>query len=142
MSKKIAVMGASGRIGAHIADVLTERGLGPVPMSRRTGVDVITGKGLDFTGIDVEIDATTGPSPDENEATQFFKTSAHNLQEAAGKAGVQWIVAISIVGIDEFTGGYNAAKQAYEAAIREGSVPVRIVRVTQFHEFVDSLMQW
>jgi uncharacterized protein YbjT (DUF2867 family) len=142
MSQKIAVLGATGRIGTHIADVLRERGVEAVPMSRSTGVDVITGEGLDLAGIDIVIDATTGPSPDEAEATQFFTTSARNLQAAASKAGVQWIVAISIVGIDAFTGGYNAAKKAQEAALREGPVPVRIVRVTQFHEFVDALMQW
>ena len=52
------------------------------------------------------------------------------------------IVIISIVGIDAFGGGYNAAKLAQERTIRDGHVPVRIVRVTQFHEFVDALMEW
>jgi uncharacterized protein YbjT (DUF2867 family) len=142
MSKKIAVTGGTGRIGTHIVDVLTERGLEVVPMSRSTGVDLVSGEGLDLAGIDIVIDATTGPSPDEREATEFFTATARNLQAAAAKAGVERIVIISIVGIDAFTGGYNAAKKAQEAAIQEGPVPVRIVRATQFHEFVEALMQW
>ena len=44
--RKIAVAGATGRVGRHAADVLTERGYEVVPMSRALGVDVITGDGL------------------------------------------------------------------------------------------------
>ena len=142
MTKKIAVTGATGRIGSHIAEIAEQRGHEVVRMSRKRGVDVITGEGLDFTGVDIVIDASTSPSPDEESATTFFTTSARNLQAAASEAGVERIVIISIVGIDPFTSGYNAAKKAHEAAILDGPVPARIVRATQFHEFVDALMQW
>ena len=40
--KKIAVAGATGRVGHHVVDVLRERGHDVVPMSRAQGVDVIT----------------------------------------------------------------------------------------------------
>jgi uncharacterized protein YbjT (DUF2867 family) len=43
---------------------------------------------------------------------------------------------VSIVGIDRVPGyGYYQAKLAHEAAARAGSVPVTILRATQFHEF-------
>ncbi len=42
---KIAVAGATGRVGRHVMDVIAERGHEAVPMSRATGVDVITGCG-------------------------------------------------------------------------------------------------
>ncbi|MGH3138147.1 MAG: NAD-dependent epimerase/dehydratase family protein, partial [Gaiellales bacterium] len=42
---KIAVAGATGRVGRHIVEVLEERGHDVVPISRATGVDVITGQG-------------------------------------------------------------------------------------------------
>ena len=144
MSTKIAVTGATGRIGTHIVDAITEQGHEAVPLSRGTGVDVITGEGLDaaLAGVDILIDATTGPSPDEQESIAFFTTAAHNLQAAAAKAGVKRIVIISIVGTDRFQHGYNAGKNAQEAAILEGPVEARIVRAAQFHEFVESLMQW
>ena len=44
---KIAVAGATGRVGRHIVDVLAERRYEVVPISRSLGVDVITGEGLD-----------------------------------------------------------------------------------------------
>ena len=44
-SKKIAVAGATGRVGHHVVDVLAERGHEVVPISRTDGVDVITGAG-------------------------------------------------------------------------------------------------
>ena len=44
---KIAVAGATGRVGRHTADVLEERGHEVVRMSRTTGVDVISGEGLE-----------------------------------------------------------------------------------------------
>ena len=43
---KIAVAGATGRVGRHVVDVLEARGHDVVAMSRSTGVDVITGNGL------------------------------------------------------------------------------------------------
>jgi nucleoside-diphosphate-sugar epimerase len=44
--QRIAVAGATGRVGRHIVDVLGERGHDVVPISRTHGVDVITGDGL------------------------------------------------------------------------------------------------
>ena len=49
---------------------------------------------------------------------------------------------MSIIGIDKFEGGYNAAKVAQEQTLLEGPLPVRIVRAAQFHEFVDQLVGW
>ena len=43
-------------------------------------------------------------------------------------SGARRIVVVSIIGIDEFQGGYNAAKVAQEQALLEGPLPVRIVR--------------
>jgi uncharacterized protein YbjT (DUF2867 family) len=43
---KIAVAGATGRLGRHVSEVLAERGHEVVAMSRATGVDIITGAGL------------------------------------------------------------------------------------------------
>ncbi len=40
---KIAVDGATGRVGHHVVDVLQTRGHDVVPMSRSQGVDAITG---------------------------------------------------------------------------------------------------
>jgi uncharacterized protein YbjT (DUF2867 family) len=141
---KIAVAGATGRVGRHVVDVLTERGQEVVPISRSTGVDVITGEGLPeaLSGAEVAIDVATGPSPDEAEATEFFVTAAKNLQEVGAAAGVKRLVVVSIIGIDAYTSGYGKAKLAHERAAQAGPVPVRILRAAQFHEFVPLLMEW
>jgi uncharacterized protein YbjT (DUF2867 family) len=143
-STRIAVAGATGRVGRHVADILESRGYDVVPISRAKGVDVITGEGLDeaLTGVDTIIDAATGPSPDQQAATEFFTTSARNLQQAGERAGVRRMVVVSIIGIDAFEGGYNAAKIAHEQATLAGPIPAHIVRAAQFHEFVEELMRW
>jgi uncharacterized protein YbjT (DUF2867 family) len=143
-SQKIAVTGATGRLGSHLVEVLQQRGHHVVPIARSKGVDVISGEGLDeaLAGVDAIIDTATGPSPDQAEATAFFTASARNLQRAAAAAGIERIVVVSIIGIDKFQGGYNAAKVAQEQALLEGPLPVRIVRAAQFHEFVEPLVGW
>lgn len=144
MATKIAVTGATGRLGSQLVEVLEEQGHEVVPIARSKGVDVITGEGLveALQGVDAVADLATGPSPDEKEATDFFLTSTHNLQEAAAQAGVNRIVLVSIIGIDRFTSGYNAAKLAQEKAALAGPVPTRILRAAQFHEFVGQLLDW
>ncbi len=141
---RIAVAGATGRLGRHVAEVLTERGHQVVAISRATGVDIITGSGLAaaLDGAEVIVDAATSPSPEERAATAFFVTAAHNLQQAGVRAGVKRAVVVSIINIDKFTGGYGAAKIAHEDAWRSGPIPVQIVRAAQFHEFVAQLLEW
>jgi uncharacterized protein YbjT (DUF2867 family) len=113
-------------------------------MSRSTGVDVVTGDGLAeaLAGVDTIIDASTGPSPDEQAATEFFTAATRNLQRAGAEAGVRRLVVVSIVGCDRFSGGYNRAKVVQEQLVLDGPIPARILRATQFHEFVEELMNW
>jgi uncharacterized protein YbjT (DUF2867 family) len=143
-SQRIAVTGATGRVGSHLVDILTQRGHDVVPIARSTGVDVVSGEGLEgaLAGAETIIDAATGPSPDEESATAFFTASARNVQRAGAAAGAQRIVVVSIIGIDKFEGGYNAAKTAQEQTLLAGPLPVRIVRAAQFHEFVEPLLGW
>ena len=43
MATKIAVTGATGRLGSQVVDVLDGRGHEVVPISRSNGVDVVMG---------------------------------------------------------------------------------------------------
>ncbi len=143
-NQKIAVTGATGRVGSPLVEILEQRGHEVVQVSRSKGVDVVSGEGLDeaLAGVDTIVDTATGNSPDQQEATDFFTTSARNLQRAGAAAGAKRIVVVSIIGIDKFQSGYNAAKVAQEQALLEGPLPVRIVRAAQFHEFVEQLVGW
>jgi len=141
---KIAVAGATGRVGRHVVDVLRERGHEVVAMSRSSGVDVISGAGLAeaLVGVECVIDTATGPSPKEQAATTFFTTVARNLHAVGQVAGVQRLVVVSIIGCDRFTAGYGAAKIAHERAALSGPIPALILRAAQFHEFVAQLVDW
>jgi uncharacterized protein YbjT (DUF2867 family) len=141
---KIAVAGATGRAGRHVVDLARAQGHDVVAISRSQGVDIITGDGLAeaLTGVDSIIDVATGPSAEEQPATEFFTTATRNLQEAGERAGVKRIVVASIVGTDRFDGGYGAAKIAHERAMLSGPVPALILRATQFHELVAQLLDW
>ncbi len=142
--QRIAVTGATGRVGSPLVEILEQRGHDVVEIARSKGIDVVSGAGLDeaLAGVETIIDTATGPSPDREAATEFFTASAENLQRAGAEAGARGIVVVSIIGIDKFESGYNAAKVAQEQTLLEGPLPVRIVRAAQFHEFVPELVGW
>jgi uncharacterized protein YbjT (DUF2867 family) len=141
---KIAVAGSTGRVGRHVVDVLEKQGHDVVAISRSAGVDVVTGEGLADALRDVQslVDASSGASPEQEAATDFFTAAARHLQELGAQAGVRRIIVVSIIGTDRFTAGYGAAKQAHERTIVAGPIPATIVRAAQFHEFVSQLMDW
>lgn len=142
--QRIAVTGATGRIGTHLVEILEQRGHDVVRISRSNGVDVTSGDGLEaaLEGVETIVDAATGPSPDVESATAFFTASATNIQRAGAAAGAKRIVLVSIIGIDKFQGGYNSAKLTQERTLLEGPLPVRIVRAAQFHEFMEPVLSW
>jgi uncharacterized protein YbjT (DUF2867 family) len=142
--RKIAVAGATGRVGRHIVDVLEEAGHDVVPMSRSTGVDVVTGEGLSqaLVGVDCIVDAASWPSNEQKPATEFFIAASRNLQEEGERAGVQRIVVVSIIGADRATTGYIASKVPHERAMQSGPIPVSILRAAQFHDFVPLFLEW
>jgi len=146
---KIAVAGATGRVGSRVVELLEASGHEVVPMSRSTGVDVVTGEGLAraLAGVECVIDAASGSArgpqpPAPTAASEFFTASARNLHKFGLKAGVQRMVEVSVIGIDHFTTGQGAAKHAHEIAMLAGPIPVRVLRAAQFHEMVPQLIQW
>jgi uncharacterized protein YbjT (DUF2867 family) len=141
---KIAVAGATGRVGRHVVGVAQGRGHEVVPMSRASGIDLVTGAGVAdaLVGVQAVIDVASGPSPEEKPATEFFTAATRHLQDAGRDAGVKQMIVVSIIGTDKFSGGYGAAKLAHEHAALAGPVPARILRAAQFHEFVGQLVDW
>jgi len=141
---KIAVTGATGRVGRHTVEVLEAAGHDVVRISRSNGVDVFTGEGLSdaLAGVDTIVDAASWPTSEQGLATEFFIAAARNLQELGHRAGVQRIVVVSIIGAERFTTGYIASKIPHEEAMQSGPIPVRILRAAQFHEFVPLFLEW
>jgi len=144
VENRIAVAGATGRVGRHVVTGLEQAGFVAVPISRSVGVDLVGGEGLEdaLYGVDAVVDAATGASPDQDEATRFFVAAAQNLHRVGSSVGASRIVSVSIIGVDQFTAGYGVAKQRHEEEILAGSVSAQVVRASQFHEFVPLLIAW
>jgi uncharacterized protein YbjT (DUF2867 family) len=140
---KIVVVGGTGLIGSQVVALLRDRGHEAVAAAPSTGVDTLTGEGVDeaLRGADVVVDVSNSPSFDTEPALDFFTRSARTLFAAERTAGVRHHVALSIVGVDRVPGyGYYEAKVAQENAVRDSGVPFSIVRATQFFEFIAPVM--
>ncbi len=141
---KLVVIGGTGRIGSQVVQKLTAAGHEAVPAAPSTGVDLITGKGLDkaLEGADVAVDVANSPTFDAA-SVDFFRTSMNNLLTAGEHAGVGHQVVLSIVGVDQVPElDYYRAKTLQEDLLRRGPTPYSIVRATQFFEFMDATLSW
>ncbi|MFP3464019.1 SDR family oxidoreductase [Leifsonia sp. SIMBA_070] len=139
---KIVVIGGTGLVGRRVVELLRERGHDAVAASPSTGVDSVSGEGLEeaLRGADVVIDTPNAPSFEDGPVMEFFERSTGNVVAAARQAGVRHYVVLSIVGADRLPDiGYMRAKVAQERIVREGGIPFTIVRATQFFEFIGAL---
>lgn len=142
--KKIVVIGGSGLIGSKVVKNLRQQGHEVVAASPSTGVNALTGEGLEaaLAGADVVVDVANSPSFEDTAVLNFFETSGRNLQAAEKAAGVKHHIALSVVGTERLlASGYFRAKIAQEKLIQASPVPYTIVRATQFFEFVGSIAQ-
>lgn len=137
----IVVIGGTG-IGSKVVTRLGKHGHNAIPATPSTGVNTLTGEGLDnaLQGVDVVIDVSNSPSFEDTAVMSFFQTSTRNLLSAEMRAGVKHHVALSVVGADRLPdSGYLRAKVMQEALIKESFIPHSIVRATQFFEFIDRI---
>jgi uncharacterized protein YbjT (DUF2867 family) len=140
---KIVIIGGSGLIGTKLASLLRAKGHDVLQASPSTGVNAITGEGLDRALADAEIvvDVANSPSFEDRAALAFFETSSRNLLAAEVTAKVRHHVALSVVGSDRLPEcGYFRAKLAQENLIRRSTIPYTILRATQFFEFVSGIV--
>jgi uncharacterized protein YbjT (DUF2867 family) len=122
---KIVVIGGRGLIGSKVATQLGAQGHDVIAVSRRSGVDSLTGEGLDdaVAGADVLVDVADSPLFDDEPVMHFFATTA-----------------LSVVGAQIMPdSGYNTAKAAQENLIKDSGLPYSIVRATPFYEFAVGL---
>ncbi|MET7851053.1 NAD(P)H-binding protein [Streptomyces avermitilis] len=141
---KFAVIGGTGLIGSQVVKKLNAAGHEAVPHSQSTGVDVVSGQGLDeaVAGADVVVNLTNSPTFDEA-SPAFFRASMDNLLAAAQEGGVGHFVILSIVGADQVPElDYYRAKVLQEDILAAGPIPYSIVRATQFMEFMDAVLSW
>lgn len=99
---KIVVIGGTGLIGRHLCKNLQDLGHETLAASPSTGVNALTGEGLQtaLQGADVVVDVANSPSFEDAAVLEFFETSGRNLLAAEKTAGVKHHVALSVVGTE------------------------------------------
>jgi uncharacterized protein YbjT (DUF2867 family) len=140
---RIAIAGATGRIGSQLTALARKQGHEVVEIARETGFDLLSpDSGLEeaLAGVDTVVDVTACPL---DQAATFFPTVARNIGTAAAAAGVRRTVVLSIVGVDRSPDyDYYVAKLALETAYRETAPGVVVLRATQFLDFAAQMLEW
>ena len=139
---RIVVVGGTGLIGSKVVDRLNAEGHEVVSAAPSTGIDTLTGEGLDeaLAGADVVVDVSNSPSFADEDVMNFFVTATTNILAAEKDTGVKHHVALSVVGTGSLPdSGYLQAKDAQERLIKESGTPYSIIRATQFFEFTQAI---
>lgn len=134
---RLAIAGGTGMTGEHIAAVARERGHGVVVLSRRAGVELLSGAGLAgaLDGVEAVIDVTNVTTSKPDVSVMFFAGATKSLLTAERASGVEHHLALTIVGAEAAPDGYYAGKLVQERLVSAGDVPWTILRSTQFHEY-------
>jgi len=138
---KIVIIGGTGLIGSQLNNLL-KNNHELVVASPNTGVNTITGEGLDnaLENADVVVDVSNSPSFADADVMDFFRTSTTNILEAEQRAGIKHHIALSVVGTQKLSdSGYFRAKQVQEELISQSPIPYSIVHATQFFEFAGGI---
>jgi uncharacterized protein YbjT (DUF2867 family) len=136
---KVVVVGGTGLIGSKLVAKLGEDGHEAVAAAPNTGVNTLTGEGLDaaLVGAEVVVDVSNSPILSDPEVSEFFDTSTRNVLAAESAAGVSHHVALSVVGAERLPrSDYLRAKMLQETLIEKSGIPYSLVHATQFFEFV------
>lgn len=139
---RIVVAGATGSLGTQVVDAALAAGHEPVPVSRGSGADLMSGAGLPkaLRGAAAVIDVSAPSSTATRASVSFFSTVTRNLLAAERAAGVPHHVTVSIIGAATVDAGYYAGKAAQEAILRAEPGGWSLLRTTQFHEFARQLV--
>lgn len=139
---KVVVIGGTGLIGTQLCNNLRAKGHAVLAASPQTGVNALTGEGLELAleGADVVVDVANSPSFEDAAVLRFFETCGRNLFAAEKACGVKHHIALCVVGTERMLeSGYFRAKMAQEELIKHAGVPYTILRATQFFEFMGAI---
>jgi uncharacterized protein YbjT (DUF2867 family) len=127
---RVVVTGAAGDLGARVEREIRSRGHEAVPASRRTGVDLVSGDGLETVLAGAAAVVHCADDPSRGDWVTVYGT--RRLADAAAAHGVH-LVHISIVGIDDHPLAYYRRKVRAEQGIAASGGPASVLRATQFH---------
>jgi uncharacterized protein YbjT (DUF2867 family) len=100
--------------------------------------DIASGAGVReaVAGVEAILHATTDP----RRAKEVDVNGTRNLVKAARASGNTHLIYVSIVGIDEIPYSYYKRKREAEEIIKLSGVPHSILRATQFHSLLNTLV--
>ena len=139
---KYVVVGGTGFIGTKVVARLRSAGHEVIAAAPETGVNSITGEGLEqaMANAHAVLDVTNSPTFDPQGILDFFGVSTSNLIDAEKKANVRHHVLLSIVGTDRLPdNAYFQGKILQEKLVKDSGVPFTIVHSTQFMEFLGTI---
>ncbi len=115
---RIVVLGGSGLIGSKLVNLLRQDGPDVVSTSHTSGLNTVTGEGLDGALADAQVvvDVTNSPSFEDKAVLEFFTTSGRHIVAAEMNADVTHHVALSVVGA-----GSSPGKRLFSCEIGAGT---------------------
>ena len=147
---KVLVTGGTGSLGRPLVRALLREGCNVRILSRRPRPDSAP-QGIEWVQADITAgvglaEAVAGmekivhSASDPRRALEVDVQGTQRLVDAAKAAAVPHFVFISIVGINEIDYGYYQKKVAAERIIESSGLKYSIVRATQFHSLVNSMI--
>ncbi|GAA0598121.1 SDR family oxidoreductase [Kribbella sandramycini] len=136
---KIVVLGGGWLLGSMVLRRLTDAGHQAVGASSNTGVNPLTGEGLDrvLEGASVVVDLTNSPSFEDTPQVELFRTAITNTLRAEQAAGVSHHVAFAVVGTERSPQvPHFRAKLAETELIKSSGIPYSLVHATQMYELL------
>ncbi|MGH3337346.1 MAG: SDR family oxidoreductase, partial [Propionibacteriaceae bacterium] len=130
--------GGRGVLGTEIVRRLEARGITVTSASRRTGVDLATGEGLEAAlhGAECVVHAAT-------HRLRYRRVDLDGTQKMikilAGWSTPPHLIYVSIVGCDRIPQQYYRVKSACELVLERSKLPVTVVRATQFHTLITEI---
>ena len=137
---KIVVTGGRGPLGADVVRRLEGRGATVISASRRTGVDLATGEGLEaaLKGANCVVHAATNRL---RHRTVDLVGTRRMITILANQPTPAHVVYVSIVGCDRVPQRYYRTKYECELDLAGSGLPVTVMRATQFHTLIIEIAQ-
>jgi uncharacterized protein YbjT (DUF2867 family) len=132
---RIVVLGGQGLLGTALVRRLEARGATVASASRRTGVDLATGAGLEAALEGVECVVHAAAHRLRHRRVNLDGTR-RMIKILTGRSTPPHVVYPSIVGCDRSPLRYYRAKYASELVLERSQLPVTVLRATQFHTVV------